>query len=139
MVAIAPFSSPVADISIGILCSGIGLILLLRYLLYLYTMLVFNEKKIECNNIENRRGYFFANNKKVFPTIYSAFYNDKKNIATKNIYLIMRSRATQKTLIEMVSMGNFYVIKKGSIKIYPVPHILLNLSISAYAFYSFYN
>lgn len=139
MVAVAPFSSPVADISVGVLCAFTGTILLIRYLLYLYCMMMFSRRGIEFNCTQYKEGSYFSNNKKVHPTILSAFYSDKDDDISRRSYLLMKARLSQGREIEMIDMGRFYVIQKGAFKVQPVFHVLLVFFISAFAFYRFYD
>jgi len=138
MVAIAPFSSPEADVFVGVLFSAIGLTLSLRYLLYLYGFFIFNNKDAKDKIItQNKDGTFSLNEKKVYPTIFSAYYNNNNDDAFKNNYLIMKSRSTHKEKIKIINMGKYYVVQKGGFKIYPVLYMLLSFSISFFAFYSY--
>lgn len=141
MASVGPFTTPETEAFAGGLMFSIGFLMLIRYLLYMYNILIFGTcaKNVEFNFIKKSGNQFISNNKKVYPTVFSVFFNDENDFISKSNYLIMRTRASKNKRIEMINMGGFYVIQKGVVKVSPILHIVLVLSMSYFAFYRFYS
>jgi len=128
MVAIAPGAMDGVEYIVGGYFILIGTLRVIQYILYLYKYMKYdNLNRREHEILLRNKLYYTGDGVLIYPTIYSIFFNvnESKDLETKRINTVMRSRSHNKSQIFLVNIGGCHVVEKGKFRLFPILYFLL--------------